>query len=301
MSYILKEINFLRKKIKQILNEEFEKSFLFEEDDLDHDFYDLYFDMKSRVMDEYLEALNKEKPESNSDFKAKQKWETIPFSTFKRQWEEFIKWGYVKPTYEKTLQKIQDVITKNVLKVTVNTELAGHTPHDPTYDWIEHLGDNFPKDKIEYIENYFGDFIEDENGQLRISDYGLESLQKKVLELRKIHDPAKKLVKIDEILNVIHQRSDIAGWFIEGGTRALNKLSGLEEVYDGKDVGDKKRKINTDYFQKVLDSARMSHNDRQYYQKIIDTVKKNNKIATVRQYMLLKRMELGGDLYSTKN
>jgi len=75
----------------------------------------------------------------------------------------------------------------------------------------------------------------------------------------------------------------------------------IQEIYDGKDIGDKKRKINTDYFQKVLDNARMEHGNRNYYQSVLNTIKKNNKIATPRQYMLLKRMELGGDPYSTKN
>ena len=62
-----------------------------------------------------------------------------------------------------------------------------------------------------------------------MSDYGLEPLNKKLSELRKIGIPEKKLKKIDEILNVVHQRSDIAGWFVEGGSAALSKLSGMEE------------------------------------------------------------------------
>ena len=30
----------------------------------------------------------------------------------------------------------------------------------------------------------------------------------------------------DRMLNVVHQRSDIAEWFVEGGSRALAQLSG---------------------------------------------------------------------------
>ena len=82
---------------------------------------------------------------------------------------------------------------------------------------------------IEYLDEHFGDWILDERGQWRISDYGLDPLMKKVSELRKIHQPEKKLVKIDEIFAVVHPRSDIAGLFVEGGSRSLSQLSSVDE------------------------------------------------------------------------
>ena len=45
-------------------------------------------------------------------------------------------------------------------------------------------------------------------------------------QLRKAKTPEEKIVIIDQILNVAHQRSDLASWFIEGGSYSLSKLSG---------------------------------------------------------------------------
>jgi hypothetical protein len=59
-----------------------------------------------------------------------------------------------------------------------------------------------------------------------ISDYGLEPLIKLVRQLHATTSPEEKLVLIDQMLNVVHQRSDIANWFVEGGSRALAQLSG---------------------------------------------------------------------------
>jgi hypothetical protein len=107
--------------------------------------------------------------------------------------------------------------------------MAGHSQYNPKEEWKQYLGDDASEEYIDYLDASFGDWIEDKSGQWRLSDYGLEPLNKKLSELRKIGIPEKKLKKIDEILNVVHQRSDIAGWFVEGGSAALSKLSGMEE------------------------------------------------------------------------
>ena len=45
------------------------------------------------------------------------------------------------------------------------------------------------------------------------------------LKLLRAKGPEEKLLLIDRMLNVVHQRSDIAEWFVEGGSRALAQLS----------------------------------------------------------------------------
>ncbi len=74
-------------------------------------------------------------------------------------------------------------------------------------------------------ENINYDYFDDENGMARISDYGLEPLFKLLCKLVEDKTSESKLVTIDRILNVVHQRSDIAGWFIEGGSNSLLELS----------------------------------------------------------------------------
>jgi len=59
-----------------------------------------------------------------------------------------------------------------------------------------------------------------------ISDYGLEPLLKLLGELLRATDDREVVTLIDRMLNIVHQRSDIANWFVEGGSRALAQLSG---------------------------------------------------------------------------
>lgn len=71
-------------------------------------------------------------------------------------------------------------------------------------------------------------YTEDEESEMGgyLSDYGLEPLLKLLYELLNSDDMDKELIIIDKILNVVHQRSDIARWFIEGGSSSLSMISG---------------------------------------------------------------------------
>lgn len=76
------------------------------------------------------------------------------------------------------------------------------------------------------IEQFIWYYIEDpEIGQARISDYGLEPLQKLLIQLRNTHTAEQKIPIIDQMLNIAHQRSDLASWFVKGGSHALSDLS----------------------------------------------------------------------------
>jgi hypothetical protein len=74
-----------------------------------------------------------------------------------------------------------------------------------------------------------------EEGQPYISDYGMQPLMTLVGELRRETKPEDKLVTIDKMLNVVHPRSDMASWFIEGGSSSLSKLSGYGDIEYGDD------------------------------------------------------------------
>jgi hypothetical protein len=113
---------------------------------------------------------------------------------------------------------------------------------DNDYDNIPYLDefiDNnnlyaLPDDKLreklmEEMEDKFGDYATDpKSGHLYISDYGLKPLQELVEELYKQKTPEQRLVTVDKMLNVVHMRSDLASWFVEGGSSALSSLSGYE-------------------------------------------------------------------------
>ncbi len=222
--------NAIRKAIREILNE----SLTMESEDIDWGLYELMDDIKRDQMSAFHRDMMNEKPDDSEGrpLKARQEWNVVDFSMLKRQWEEYMKWGQVLPRYEKTIEAIERTITENILKVTVNTELAGHDTTVPKDEWMEFFDGMEQEEKermAEYMDQYFGDWIL-ENGQWRISDYGLKPLHQLLARLRKEFDPSKKLPILDKILNVVHQRSDIASWFVEGGSSALSQLSGMEDA-----------------------------------------------------------------------
>ncbi len=216
------------KTLKENIHKQLFKFIKENDDDIDWDLYDIFSIMKDEVMSEYISALENEKPGPGEYLKARQKWEVVSFSTLQKQWEDFIKYGYVKPNYIRTVENIEKIITQNIGKVNVNTELAGHSQVDPKREWEEYFeGKDITDEYIEYVDSHFGDFIEDSKGQWRLSDYGLDKLNRGLVDLRKAVTPEKKLIAIDHILSIVHMRSDIAGWFVEGGTSSLAALSGI--------------------------------------------------------------------------
>lgn len=224
----------IRKVIREILH----KSLIAEDEDIDWGLYELLNDIKSEQMSAFHQVMMQEQPNDpgGKHLKARQEWNVVDFSMLKRQWEEYMKWGKVLPRYEKTIEHIEKTFTDNILKITVNTELSGHDTISPIEEWKEFFGDDMKQEEkermAEYMDQYFGDWIL-ENGQWRISDYGLKPLHKLLAQLRKEFDPSKKLPILDKILNVVHQRSDIASWFVEGGSSALSQLSGMEPSHQG--------------------------------------------------------------------
>lgn len=110
------------------------------------------------------------------------------------------------------------------------------------------INENFKSDNIdreearkklrEVMEERFFDYYltDPKTGHLYITDYGLNALMTLGSELYKEDVPENKVVLIDKILNVVHQRSDMASWFVQGGSAALSDLSGYE-IPDEEDGG----------------------------------------------------------------
>jgi len=89
------------------------------------------------------------------------------------------------------------------------------------------------KNKVydEITNRFTWDYTEDpKSGQAYISDFGLTPLLTLVSQLRNERKPENILVIIDRMLNVAHQRSDLANWFVEGGSHALSQLSGYGDT-----------------------------------------------------------------------
>ena len=144
-------------------------------------------------------------------------WTPYNLTRAKKIWMDFMQSGIVRD--EKGLNKMADNFVEKIATIEAITILGGHTQQSPE-DYLDSLD-------IEYDEetdDKLGDYILDKNGQYRLSDYALEPLQILAGKIIEETDSIKKLLLLDQVLNVVHQRSDVASWFIKGGRESLNEL-----------------------------------------------------------------------------
>jgi hypothetical protein len=128
---------------------------------------------------------------------------------------------------QKGLDMIQGRMVRNLLKLDVNTELMGHTQWAVSDEDLEDAGRGYTREEFDIkMEDINDVYFDDEVGQFRLSDYGLKPLWKIAENLVGEEDDIRRIMYIDQMLNVIHMRSDMAGNFVEGGSAALAQLSG---------------------------------------------------------------------------
>jgi hypothetical protein len=145
-------------------------------------------------------------------------WPKVKAQLLARTWLLYGKRGTVD---DEAVEKISDQMIDLVARLTVSTELSGHTPNDVRQE----LEDNYEMTFTDKQWDKLLDTLEDENGQWYLSDYGLKPLQALALRLYSASTAEDKIHVIDRMLNVVHQRSDLAGMFVEGGTSTLNKIA----------------------------------------------------------------------------
>ena len=130
---------------------------------------------------------------------------------------------------------------------------------DENFD-IDQLNRDELRDRLyDELKNRFFDYYQsDPNNKLGdfISDYGLKPLQKLLKKLIfEASSPEEKIPIIDQMLNIIHHRSDIAEWFVEGGSYALSNLSGhptetKTELHESQIFNEKRRIFQIMYEEK---------------------------------------------------
>lgn len=94
------------------------------------------------------------------------------------------------------------------------------------------------KDGRYYLVSSMFDFLNDiglydwmvmPDGSEAWSDFGLEPLMEIIKEYNSDLSPEKVIVIVNKALDVYHQRGDMSSIFVEGGTKALNKISECKE------------------------------------------------------------------------
>ena len=270
--------------LKRLIKEEFIKLLKerYDDDDIDYSQFERQDEIKQNLFDDFLYH-------NNPTFTKHVPWEVIPFPRLKKIWEDFMTYGSVRDT--RGLEMIEKIMIDNTSKVSIFTNLAGHTQwgdqeaiDDNIGYWVDEqlncvYNKPFDKNQLEipfsnpkkgyqepkddyrcqttvhpfvktFVEDEYGTelpgrdefkdklfelmtgrffdyYMNDPKGDMGgfISDYGLRPLEELLAELLRAKGPEEKLLLIDRMLNVVHQRSDIAEWFVEGGSRALAQLS----------------------------------------------------------------------------
>ena len=149
-------------------------------------------------------------------------WNLIPAGRIVKIWKDYGKLGIIRDT--KGLQEIKETILENIVKLYWCNALNGHDTWSPQREWQS--SDDLTDEQMEHIAELIDeDFLSDKNGTWLVSDYGLKPLMQFAEELYTAKDDVEILTIIDKILNIAHQRSDLAAWFVEGGSNTLSRMS----------------------------------------------------------------------------
>lgn len=145
-------------------------------------------------------------------------WSKVKAARLKRIWLDFGKTGVVRD--EKGMQQVTDSLLDGIARLQACTELMGHSQLNP-----EEVAEDAGVAWTSKMDRRATTFFTDESGAWTLSDYALSPLQKLYLQLAQAETSEDQLYAADKILNVIHQRSDLAALFVEGGTSTLQEIA----------------------------------------------------------------------------
>jgi len=188
------------------------KKLLSESRDVDYDTAEDFM----RRRDEQLMYLCKSLKDSGG--KGRVRWTTIPASLLKKVWYQFGKYQRINSN---DLDKIADQMLTNIARLRASTEMMGHGQIGKE-DIEDETGYEFTDEEWDdWMSSYFTDV----NDSWLLSDYGLPKLEALYPAIFNAKSDEEKLYAIDKALNVVHQRSDLAAMFVEGGTKTLRDVA----------------------------------------------------------------------------
>jgi hypothetical protein len=220
------------------------------EDDTNYEYYEEYNNLEYEV---FNNIASHKKIEFGGKIDPKQ---------YHTALKKFIKMGELSNFPEKKIFDWKDMVIEHIWLLKIFTEINGHSDGypvdtfmdifngDSTFsDWVQEKNEEAGQKLYSSRGGDWGSFIaflEEEynldellptfaNGQLLVSDYGLEPLLNLAYELHSLTDPSEILVCINKILDVTHQRSDLAELFVYGGSKELDFI----HDYMGEELNEK--------------------------------------------------------------
>ena len=147
-------------------------------------------------------------------------WTRVSASKLKRIWLDFGKTGIIRD--EKGLETIADELLTGIARLRATTELL-NMPEE-TRVLLKKMGYDFTDKQWIKLHGWMVDYFKDENDDEFRTDCGFDRLNPLYPLLFNAKTAEDKAFCIDRILNVVHQRTDLAAIFVEGGTSTLDSI-----------------------------------------------------------------------------
>lgn len=179
--------------------------------------FDDFVEMYSEAHDEAIGDFVREFRSSANGRVAS--WPVVPAGRLKKIWTDHARMGFVRD--EAGMDGIARKMIGLVARLEAATEILGHTQIDAREELLESMGYEFTDKEWDRFQN----FLTAPSGQWRLSDYGMKPLQGLARELAAAKSAEEQLVIVDRMLNVTHQRGDMAENFVEGGKETLGWLA----------------------------------------------------------------------------
>lgn len=205
------------------------------------DWYEIHYELT-------MEIFNAIKDHDKNYFK----WKLIPANQYHNALKDFVKYGSFMRFPTRYIYIWKEILLKNIVILDILTSIAGHTnsfPYDEFYDCFDYnhdTGADYDGEFTKWCMETYGErksydfeavynFLDEKydmddtlplfsNGQWLLSDFGLKPLWKLGQDLLNDKTPEEMIVTINKILDVSHQRSDLAEIFIEGGSSTLSAI-----------------------------------------------------------------------------
>lgn len=195
------------------------------------DYYDYWDDLSEsipKILQEYYD--DKEKGIT------RKKWRVIPKEQYKNALIEFVKNGEFVRFPDKYVFQWGKICRENIISIYAITTLAGHTSSFDYDEFCNFFGYEQDSEEYEYYQDYihcneklekdgFFDWCTLPDNSDAWSDFGLDPLLELLPELEEAETAETKIVVINKILDVNHQRGDLCSGFIEGGKYTLSEIS----------------------------------------------------------------------------
>jgi predicted nucleotidyltransferase len=206
--------------------------------------YDCHADFLERKNAQLYELANFLKSNKTGNIP----WKTISATLLKKTWLLFGKYNKVN---DNAIDKIADQLLTNIVRLTLANEFTGHSENYHLREEIDEMCDiQFTDEEWEAVCWRF----EDKNGRDYISDYGIKPLQNIYSVIFNAKTPEEKLYACDKALNVVHQRSDLAAMFVEGGQTTLTQIA----TQGGYNAGYEYGQMNREFRESLINEA-ISH------------------------------------------